>query len=88
MFEFHLGVEQDNVNVHRAAAKVLQAKKPARPAIPCASYCYPAREFKYEVQRLAFSRVEKNFFGCSPVEAQTSPVLHDESRAPTIESPC
>ena len=31
-----------NGNVHRAAAKVLQAEKPAQPAAPCASYCYPA----------------------------------------------
>ena len=31
----------DNVNDHRAAAIDLQAEKPARPAAPCASYCYP-----------------------------------------------
>ena len=30
-----------NGNVHRAAAKDLQAEKPARPAAPCATYCYP-----------------------------------------------
>ena len=34
--------EVDNVNVHRAAAKVLQAEKAARPAAPCATYCYHA----------------------------------------------
>ena len=35
-------VERDNSNDHRAAAKVLQAEKAARPAAPCASYCYAA----------------------------------------------
>ena len=30
-----------NVNDHRAAAIDLQAEKAARPAAPCASYCYP-----------------------------------------------
>ena len=34
--------EPDNGNVHRAAAKVLQAEKAARPAAPCATYCYVA----------------------------------------------
>ena len=34
--------KRDNVNVHRAAAKVMQAEKAARPAAPCATYCYPA----------------------------------------------
>ena len=34
--------ERDNGNDHRAAAKVMQAEKAARPAAPCASYCYPA----------------------------------------------
>ena len=34
--------KHDNVNDHRAAAKVLQAEKAARPAAPCASYCYHA----------------------------------------------
>ena len=34
--------ERDNGNVHRAAAKDLQAEKPARPAAPCATYCYHA----------------------------------------------
>ena len=33
---------RDNVNDHRAAAIDLQAEKPARPAAPCASYCYHA----------------------------------------------
>jgi len=33
---------RDNVNDHRAAAIDLQAGKAARPAAPCASYCYPA----------------------------------------------
>ena len=32
----------DNVNVHRAAANILQAEKAARPAAPCATYCYHA----------------------------------------------
>ena len=32
----------DNGNVHRAAAKDLQAEKTARPAAPCATYCYRA----------------------------------------------
>ena len=36
----------DNVNDHRAAAIDLQAEKPARPAAPCASYCYPAVRYK------------------------------------------
>ena len=33
-------MERDNGNVHRAAAKILQAEKAARPAAPCATYCY------------------------------------------------
>ena len=40
--EFNGFSKQDNGNVHRAAAKVLQAEKAARPAAPCATYCYPA----------------------------------------------
>ena len=32
--------KSDNVNDHRAAAIDLQAEKAARPAAPCASYCY------------------------------------------------
>ena len=32
----------DNGNVHRAAAKDMQAEKAARPAAPCATYCYVA----------------------------------------------
>ena len=32
----------NNVNVHRAAANILQAEKAARPADPCATYCYHA----------------------------------------------
>ena len=35
-------IKRDNGNDHRAAAKALQAEKAARPAAPCASYCYPA----------------------------------------------
>ena len=35
-------VNPDNVNDHRAAAIDLQAEKAARPAAPCASYCYHA----------------------------------------------
>ena len=31
-----------NGNVHRAAAKNMQAKKVARPAAACATYCYHA----------------------------------------------
>ena len=34
--------KQDNGNDHRAAAKVMQAEKAARPAAPCATYCYHA----------------------------------------------
>ena len=34
--------EPDNGNVHRAAAKNMQAEKTARPAAPCATYCYRA----------------------------------------------
>ena len=34
--------EPYNVNDHRAAAIDLQAEKAARPAAPCASYCYHA----------------------------------------------
>ena len=33
---------RNNGNDHRAAAIDLQAEKTARPAAPCASYCYPA----------------------------------------------
>ena len=36
-----LRLKRYNVSDHRAAAKVLQAEKAARPAAPCASYCYP-----------------------------------------------
>ena len=32
----------DNGNDHRAAAIDLQAEKAARPAAPCATYCYHA----------------------------------------------
>ena len=35
-------LRRDNVNDHRAAAKDLQAEKAARPAAPCATYCYHA----------------------------------------------
>ena len=35
-------LSHDNVNDHRAAAKGMQAEKAARPAAPCASYCYTA----------------------------------------------
>ena len=43
LFAFELGCpERDNVNDHRAAAIDLQAEKAARPAAPCASYCYHA----------------------------------------------
>ena len=38
----HSMIKRDNVNVHRAAANDLQAEKAARPAAPCATYCYPA----------------------------------------------
>ena len=41
MFGLYM-VRRDNGNVHRAAAKDLQAEKPARPAAPCATYCYTA----------------------------------------------
>ena len=37
-----LRLKRYNVNVHRAAAKILQAEKAARPAAPRATYCYPA----------------------------------------------
>ena len=37
-------VKPDNVNDHRAAVIDLQAEKAARPADPCASYCYHARD--------------------------------------------
>ena len=40
--QFSYLIERDNGNVHRAAAKVMQAEKPARPAAPCATYCYHA----------------------------------------------
>ena len=33
-------LERDNGSDHRAAAIDLQAEKAARPAAPCASYCY------------------------------------------------
>ena len=38
-------IERDNGNDHRAAAKDLQAEKAARPAAPCATYCYHASLF-------------------------------------------
>ena len=37
-----LRLGHDNVNDHRAAAIDLQAEKAARPAAPCATYCYHA----------------------------------------------
>ena len=37
-------LKPDNVNVHRAAANDLQAERAARPAAPCATYCYHALE--------------------------------------------
>ena len=40
-FSYQL-VKRDNGNVHRAAAKDMQAEKAARPAAPCATYCYTA----------------------------------------------
>ena len=43
-------LEPHNVNVHRAAAKDMQAEKAARPAAPCATYCYHA--FSFEEQRI------------------------------------
>ena len=41
-------LKRDNVNVHRAAAKILQAEKAARPAAPCATYCYPLPVLKLD----------------------------------------
>ena len=38
----HRAPNRDNGNVHRAAAKDMQAEKAARPAAPCATYCYHA----------------------------------------------
>ena len=35
--------KRDNVKDHRAAVIDLQAEKAARPAAPCASYCYVAK---------------------------------------------
>ena len=44
-FGQQLGIsKRHNVNDHRAAAIDLQAEKAARPAAPCASYCYPASD--------------------------------------------
>ena len=42
-----------NVNVHRAAANILQAEKAARPAAPCATYCYPAFALLFSSQTLS-----------------------------------
>ena len=42
ILNFMATCEPDNVNDHRAAAIDLQAEKAARPAAPCASYCYHA----------------------------------------------
>jgi len=42
---FVLGLsKRDNGDVHRAAARIMQAEKAARPAAPCATYCYHADE--------------------------------------------
>ena len=38
----HMTIKRDNGNVHRAAANIMQAEKAARPAAPCATYCYHA----------------------------------------------
>jgi len=42
--------ERNNGNDHRAAAIDLQAEQAARPAAPCASYCYHAiAESRFDV---------------------------------------
>jgi hypothetical protein len=41
-YGFKVELQSDNGNVHRAAAKIMQAEKAARPAAPCATYCYRA----------------------------------------------
>ena len=45
--------EPDNGNVHRAAANIMQAGKAARPAAPCATYCYTA--FPFDLQENGIS---------------------------------
>ena len=42
MLRDEISFKPNNVNDHRAAAIDLQAEKAARPAAPCASYCYHA----------------------------------------------
>ena len=44
-------MKSDNGNDHRAAAIDLQAEKAARPAAPCASYCYPTLGGGFQVWR-------------------------------------
>ena len=46
-------LSHDNGNVHRAAAKDLQAEKAARPASPCATYCYHAITIVFEPNQTA-----------------------------------
>ena len=61
----------DNGNVHRAAAKDMQAEKTARPAAPCATYCYHAffiltLFFVFEF----FECLGENLYRLSPVVAR------------------
>ena len=49
------GSELDNGNDHRAAAIDLQAEKAARPAAPCASYCYLATDFRLSLAPVCLS---------------------------------
>jgi len=63
--EFHVDVclfERDNGNVHQAAANILQAEKVARPAAPCATYCYPTLfDLRRGTHRIVFEADQGRF---------------------------
>ena len=48
-------VKRHNGNVHRAAANILQAEKAARPAAPCATYCYVPIPIELRIRTHSFS---------------------------------
>ena len=56
--ELHRLVKHDNVNVHRAAANILQAEKAARPADPCATYCYPSIKLGFVLSEPKFDYLD------------------------------
>ena len=83
-----LMTEPDNGNDHRAAAIDLQAEKVARPAAPCASYCYVAFRLSRGSNGVssAVSIVAKQ----APTNPKTTPdnPQHGSSKQPGNECLC